>query len=78
MGLLVKLQWSADVGRAPVWACPCSGEPGQQIPRDVVAVMTATEPGPNGPSVPPHWNVNLRSTTATLSRHAPQSSGAAS
>jgi predicted enzyme related to lactoylglutathione lyase len=36
------------------------GEPGQQIPRDVVAVMTATEPGPNGPSVPPHWNVNLR------------------
>jgi hypothetical protein len=22
--------------------------------------MTATEPGPNGPSVPPHWNVNLR------------------
>jgi uncharacterized protein len=36
------------------------GEPGQRIPRDVVAVMTASEPGPNGPSVPPHWNVNLQ------------------
>ncbi|MDQ6746418.1 MAG: VOC family protein [Actinomycetota bacterium] len=36
------------------------GEPGQPIPRDVVAVMTATASGPNGPSVPPHWNVNLR------------------
>lgn len=35
------------------------GEPGQAIPRDVVAVMTATQPGPDGPSVPPHWNVNL-------------------
>jgi hypothetical protein len=23
--LLVKLRWSADVGRAPVWACPCRG-----------------------------------------------------
>lgn len=35
------------------------GEP-QQIPRDVVAVMTAIETGPDGHSVPPHWNVNLR------------------
>jgi predicted enzyme related to lactoylglutathione lyase len=35
------------------------GEPGQAIPRDVVAVMTSTEQGPDGPSVPPHWNVNL-------------------
>ncbi len=35
------------------------GEPGQQIPRDVVAVMTATEAEPNRPSVPPHWNVNV-------------------
>jgi uncharacterized protein len=35
------------------------GEPGQAIPRDVVAVMTSTEQGPDGPAVPPHWNVNL-------------------
>jgi predicted enzyme related to lactoylglutathione lyase len=35
------------------------GEPGQAIPRDVVAVMTSTAQGPDGPSVPPHWNVNL-------------------
>jgi uncharacterized protein len=35
------------------------GEPGQAIPRDVVAVMTATEPSPDAPLVPPHWNVNL-------------------
>lgn len=35
------------------------GEPGQRIPRDVVAVMTATEQGPKGSSIPPHWNVNL-------------------
>ncbi len=31
------------------------GEPGQALPRDVVAVMTATEGG-----VPPHWAVNFR------------------
>lgn len=36
------------------------GEPEPQIGRDVVAVMTGSETGPNGPSVPPHWNVNLR------------------
>ena len=36
------------------------GEPGQPIPRDVVGVMTATEGGPGGPAVPPHWNVDLR------------------
>ena len=36
------------------------GEPGQPIPRDVVAVMTASEAEPDGPAVPPHWNVNLR------------------
>lgn len=36
------------------------GEPGQAIPRDVVAIMTSTEPGPDGPSIPPHWNVNLQ------------------
>lgn len=35
------------------------GEPEQAMPRDVVAVMTATPPGPDGPSIPPHWNVNL-------------------
>jgi predicted enzyme related to lactoylglutathione lyase len=35
------------------------GERSQAIPRDVVAVMTATQPGPDGPLVPPHWNVNL-------------------
>ncbi len=35
------------------------GDPGQAIPRDVVAVMTATQPRPDAPSVPPHWNVNL-------------------
>jgi uncharacterized protein len=35
------------------------GEPGQVIPRDVVAVMTSTEQGPDVPSIPPHWNVNL-------------------
>lgn len=48
------------------------GEPGQPIPRDVVAVMTATEPEPNGPSVPPHWNVNLHvgDSDATAARAA--------
>jgi uncharacterized protein len=35
------------------------GESSQGIPRDVVAVMTAIEPVPDGPSIPPHWNVNL-------------------
>ena len=35
------------------------GEPGQPIPRDVVAVMAATGREPGGPAVPPHWNVNL-------------------
>ena len=30
------------------------GEPGQPVPRDVVAVMTPTTEG-----VPPHWNVNF-------------------
>jgi uncharacterized protein len=30
------------------------GEPGQPVPRDVVAVMTQTTDG-----VPPHWNVNF-------------------
>jgi hypothetical protein len=36
------------------------GEPGQSIPRDVVAVMTAIDSGPGKPAVPPHWNVNFR------------------
>jgi len=36
------------------------GEPGQPVPRDVVAVMTAAAGGPDEPAVPPHWNVNLR------------------
>lgn len=35
------------------------GEPGQTMPRDVVAVMTPTG-GPDGPAVPPHWSVNFR------------------
>lgn len=41
------------------WRLPgyVSGEPGQPIPRDVVAVMTAIdEPS----EVPPHWAVNFR------------------
>jgi predicted enzyme related to lactoylglutathione lyase len=47
------------------------GEPGQAIPRDVVAVMTATEPGPDGPAVPPHWNVNLQvDDTDAVAAHA--------
>ncbi len=47
------------------------GEPGQAIPRDVVGVMTATEPGPGGPAVPPHWNVNLRvEDTDAVAAHA--------
>jgi len=46
------------------------GEPDQPIPRDVVAVMTATEAGPDGPAVPPHWNVNLRvDDTDALAAH---------
>lgn len=35
------------------------GDPGQPIPRDVVAVMATTEREPDGPAVPPHWNVNF-------------------
>jgi len=36
------------------------GAPVQPIPRDVVAVMTATTEGPEGAAVPPNWTVNLR------------------
>jgi len=47
------------------------GEPGQPIPRDVVAVMTATEEGRGGPTVPPHWNVNLHvDDTDAVAAHA--------
>jgi uncharacterized protein len=48
------------------------GEPGQPIPRDVVAVMTATTPGPGGAAVPPNWTVNLRvdDTDAVAARAA--------
>lgn len=35
------------------------GEPGQQMPRDVVAVMAATGKEPGAPAIPPHWNVNF-------------------
>lgn len=48
---------------SPVNLCRLPGyvgeEPAQPIPRDVVAVMTATEQEPVGPPVPPHWNVNF-------------------
>jgi len=37
-----------------------AGEPGQPIPRDVVGVMTSTGGDPAAPTVPTHWNVNLR------------------
>jgi len=47
------------------------GEPGQPVPRDVVAVMTATVRGPDGTAVPPHWNVNLRvDDTDAIAAHA--------
>lgn len=52
------------------------GEPGQPVPRDVVAVMTATEGGPDGPTVPPHWNVNLRvDDTDAVAAHAADLAG---
>jgi len=43
------------------------GEPGQPVPRDVVAVMTPTSDG-----VPPHWNVNfwVADTDATAAKAA--------
>lgn len=43
------------------------GEPGQPVPRDVVAVMTPTTHG-----VPPHWNVNfwVADTDATAAQAA--------
>jgi uncharacterized protein len=48
-----------------------AGEPGQSIPRDVVGVMTAIEGGPDGPAVPPHWNVNLQvHDTDAVAAHA--------
>jgi uncharacterized protein len=48
------------------------GDPDQGMPRDVVAVMTATETGPDGLVIPPHWNVNLRvsDTDAVVARVA--------
>ena len=37
------------------------GEPGQPVPADVVAAMSPTGGGdPSAPTVPTHWNVNLR------------------
>ena len=44
------------------------GEPGQPMPRDVVAVMAP----PGTPGVPPHWNVNFRvaDADATAARAA--------
>jgi predicted enzyme related to lactoylglutathione lyase len=52
------------------------GEPGQPFPRDVVGVMTATEGGPEGPAVPPHWNVNLRvDDTDAVAAHAAELGG---
>lgn len=49
------------------------GEPGQPMPRDVVAVMTGT----GGSAVPPHWNVNLRVEDAdAVAAHAADLGGA--
>ena len=47
------------------------GESGQPVPRDVVAVMTASGSADAG-TVPPHWNVNLRveDADATAARAA--------
>jgi predicted enzyme related to lactoylglutathione lyase len=52
------------------------GEPGQPVPRDVVAVMTGTAGGPGEPAVPPHWNVNLRvDETDAIAAHAARLGG---
>ncbi len=52
------------------------GEPGQPISRDVVAAMTATEQRPDGSTVPPHWNVNLRvDDTDAITAHVAELGG---
>lgn len=52
------------------------GEPGQPVPRDVVAVMTGTDGDPAAPTVPTHWNVNLRvDDTDAVAAHAGQLGG---
>ena len=52
------------------------GEPGQPIPRDVVGVMTAIEEGRDRPTVPPHWNVNLKvDDTDVVTAHAAELGG---
>jgi predicted enzyme related to lactoylglutathione lyase len=46
------------------------GEPGQPMPRDVVAVMTSTG---SDSSAPMHWNVNLRvDDTDAVAAHTAQ------
>jgi predicted enzyme related to lactoylglutathione lyase len=53
-----------------------AGEPGQPIPRDVVGVMTATGGDPAQPTVPTHWNVNLRvDDSDAVAAHAAQLGG---
>lgn len=46
-------------GPLALWRLPgyVGGQPGQVIPRDVVAVLTPTE---DASGVPPHWAVNFR------------------
>jgi len=50
------------------------GEPGQPIPRDVVAAMRGIEEGHDG--VPPHWNVSLKvEDTDAVAAHAAELGG---